>query len=300
MKAVYNFTEIDTAQTPSDWHNRAFQYGDGLFETMVLQNGTVRFLTDHHQRLTDGMAVLEMAVPPGLTADYLQKAACDLAKIENPATGGNAQNVDSTLDGDTHSLIHSFNHSKLTHRVRLHVWRKPGGLYTPASHEADFLLTVQPMAPPSVSVKERVIFYEDIRLNHSVVSPFKTGSALAYVMAGLARKKAGADDAILLDTNGFIAECVASNLFWLKNRQLFTPSLDSGCVAGVMRKNVIAWMKNEDIRVEEGLFKKADLLDAEAVFCCNVAGIQWIRRIGDTVFDPSVEFTALLQRALKQ
>ena len=317
MKAVYNFTEIDTAQTPADWHSRAFQYGDGLFETMMLQKGTVRFLADHYQRLTEGMAALQMTVPPGLSAEYLQAAARDLAKfaqnadaigdIKNPATGGNA-----------HSIIPPSNHSKLTRRVRLHVWRKPGGLYTPTSHGADFLLAVQPSVPPVVSIKEKVIFYEDIRLCRSAISPFKTGSALPYVMAGLARKNAGADDAILLDTNGFVAECVASNLFWLKianpaigrnaqnenpaagNATVFTPSLASGCVAGVMRKNIIDGLSRHGLSVEERLFKKADLLAADAVFCCNVAGIQWIRRIEDTVFDSLAEFTVVLQWILEQ
>lgn len=260
MKAVFNFMAVDTGQAnglPGGWHNRAFQYGDALFETMILQNGSVRFLAEHFQRLTAGMHALDMILPTGFTIDSLQNSIFQLA--QTCGFGNNA-------------------------RLRLHVWRKPGGLYTPDSQEVDFLLTAQPLVPPTISVKENVIFYEDVRLVHSAISGFKTGSALPYIMAGIARKKAGADDAILLDVYGHIAECVASNLFWLKDGTIFTPSLESGCVAGVMRKNSIFEMRQTSVPVHEGLFTKADLLNADAVFCCNVAGVQVIRSINGKVF----------------
>lgn len=272
MKAVFNFAVVEAEKIPADLQNRAFLYGDGLFETLILQQGTLRFLTDHYQRLTAGMAALHMRVPDKFTPGALQNSILQLAK--------------TCQLGDTA-------------RVRLNVWRQPGGLYTPESQDVDFLITIHPLATPVISVKRKVILYEDIRLNHSVISSFKTTSALPYVMAGLARKAAGAEDAILLDTNGWVAECVASNIFWLRDGTWYTPGLESGCVAGVMRKNILGWMRNNLVSVEEGLFKKNHLLDAEAVFCCNVAGIQWIQSIGETTFAPDYMFTALLNRVLQ-
>ncbi len=261
MKAIFNFTAVETGQPdwfPGGWPNRAFQYGDGLFETMILQNGGIRFLADHFQRLTSGIQALDMVLPAGCTAGYLQNSIFELA--QTCGLGGNAW-------------------------LRLHVWRKPGGLYTPDSQEVDFLLTAQPLVPPTVSVKEKVVFYEDVRLVHSALSGFKTISALPYVMAGIARKKAAADDAILLDVHGHVAECVASNLFWIKDGAVFTPGLESGCVAGIMRKNSISRMRQTSVPVHEGLFTKADLLAADTVFCCNVAGIQLIKTIDGKIFE---------------
>lgn len=260
MKAIFDFTAVETTQAgwfPGGWHNRAFQYGDGLFETMVLQDGVIRFFADHFQRLTLGMQALDMVLPAGFTAGYLQNSIFQLA--QTGGLGGNA-------------------------RLRLQVWRKPGGLYTPDSREAGFLLTAQPLVPPTVSVKENVVFYGDVRLVHSAISGFKTTSALPYVMAGIARKKAAADDAILLDVHGHVSECVASNLFWIKDGTVFTPGLESGCVAGIMRKNSIFRMRQTSVPVQEGLFTKADLLAADAVFCCNVAGIQLIKTIEGRIF----------------
>lgn len=264
MKAIFNFTAVET-DSPAGadgyfdgWQNRAFQYGDSLFETMILQNGSVRFFADHFQRLIAGMQALNMAAPAGFTPGALQNSILKLS--QTLGLGGYA-------------------------RLRLQVWRKPGGLYTPDSQGIDFLLTAQPTAPPVVAVKENVIFYEDVRLVHSAISGFKTGSALPYVMAGIARKKAGADDAILLNVHGHVAECVASNLFWRKGGTWFTPGLNSGCVAGVMRKNSIFQIGQTPSPVREGLFVKDDLLAADAVLCCNVAGIQLIKSINGKVFD---------------
>ncbi len=262
---------VEADKIPVPVQNRAFQYGDGLFETMIWQNGKIRYLADHYQRLTAGMAALSLTVPPGLSARYLQNSISQLAKTCQ--LGDNA-------------------------RVRLQVWRKAGGLYTPDSQGIDFLLTVLPLVTPTISVKANVIFYEEVRLYHSAISSFKTSSALPYVLAGLARKAAHADDAILLDVHGHVAECVASNLFWLKNRVLYTPSLESGCVAGVMRKNVITQMQNDPIPIKEGLFKKESLLSADAVFCCNVAGMQWIESIEKSTFETPVWLAAQLGRVL--
>jgi len=68
------------------------------------------------------------------------------------------------------------------------------------------------------------------------VSAFKTLNALPYVLAGNYRKQLGVDEVILLDTHGHLAECVASNLFWLKDGMLYTPSLNTGCIGGIIRQ----------------------------------------------------------------
>jgi len=272
MKAVFNFTVVEADKIPVNLPNRAFQYGDGLFETLVLQNGQVRYIADHYHRLTGGMAALQINVSSGLTPEWLQNSIAELAQIN--VLGNQA-------------------------RARLQVWRQPGGLYTPVSSEADFLLTVYPLVQPTVSVKEKVIFYEDVRLQYSAISSFKTCSALPYVLAGLTRKAAGTDDAILLDNAGHIAECVASNLFWFKDGQLFTPSLQTGCVEGILRKNSIRQAHQISLSVTEGLFTKQAILSAQCVFCCNVAGIQLIRQINGTVFDVNPDWMPWLLSLLQ-
>lgn len=257
MNLVYNFSVAEQDSSVVPWHNRAFQYGDGLFETIIYRNGKVYFLPDHVERLTQGVRALAMQLPEGLTVQYLERVIPELARQ---------------------------NGLKETARIRLQVWRKPGGLYTPAEQQTDFCITTLPVDVESYAIKENVRFFEDVRLSYSTLSAFKTCSALPYVLAGIHKQRTQADDVILLDVHGHVAECMASNLFWLKNNTLYTPSLASGCVGGVMRRQILHYAAQLHLPVKEGLFSREELLSADAVFCCNVAGIQSIRRIEKTEF----------------
>lgn len=248
---LYNFNFIEIAVSP-EFTNRAFLYGDGLFETMLLKEGKVRFLPDHWERLLAGTAAFKMQLPQGFTLEYLYSSIPILA--ERTGLGNNA-------------------------RVKLQVWRKAGGLFTPTESEAEWAIFVYPLSENAQVIKEKVGFYEDVRLHFSSISSYKTCSALPYVMAGIAKKERQLDDIVLFDVYGNIAECSVSNIFWLKNGQLFTPAIESGCIAGVMRKQLLSKANELGIKVIEGLFPTIELLEAEAVLTCNVAGIQQIRQI---------------------
>ncbi len=242
--------------------NRAFQYGDGLFETIIYRQGHIRFLEDHYTRLMNGVKAFQMQVAQEFSLPYMEEHIYKLIEANNLG-----------LDA----------------RVRVHVWRKPGGTYTPLHHEADFCITAHTLsaALPFVSPKERVAFFEDIRVVASPLSRFKTCNALPYVMAGIAMKQKEANDMILLDVHGHLAECIASNLFWVKENMLYTPGLQSGCIEGIMRKQLLRKAKELQVPVQEGLFSKEDILSADALFCCNVAGIQVIRQVEEVVFAAS-------------
>jgi len=164
-------------------------------------------------------------------------------------------------------------------RIRLQVWRQAGGLYTPAVFEIHYVITAQASAPPTVSLKSKVFFYEDTRLFFSAISRFKTCNALPYVLAGIARQKAAAEEMILLDVFGNLAECIASNLFWVSDNTVYTPALQSGCIEGIMRKQLIHLFRQAGFSLVEGLYPKERLLGADSAFCCNVAGIQWLEQV---------------------
>ncbi|MDJ1482339.1 aminotransferase class IV [Cytophagaceae bacterium YF14B1] len=264
MKAVFNFTMVEMDNLSEYLDNRAFRYGDGLFETIIVQNKRIPFLKDHYERLLNGMKILQMNVPADFSLDYLQREIMQLCKLVG-------------LSDDA--------------RLRLQIWRKPGGLYTPESNDIDFLLTAFPFIRPHVSIKNRLIFYEDIRLHHSILSPYKTSSALPYVMAGIARKSAGVDDVILMDVYGHIAECVASNIFWIKENVLYTPSLESGCIAGIIRKAILREAALMFSEVKEDLFHKEVLFTADTIFTCNVAGIQLVKEINGVSFHTDTPLT---------
>lgn len=259
MKCIYNFQLTEETMVSVPLHNRAFQYGDGLFETMRFQEGKTLFLADHWERLSTGMDILQMKLPANFSSYYLETAIAQLVEANQLSPRA---------------------------RIRLQVWRKAGGLYTPSQRKAEFYISTQPFVETPVE-KEKVLFYQDVRLTYSPLSSLKTCNALPYIMAGMAKTDAGADDMILLDTKGHISECIASNIFWIKNGRLYTPSLQSGCIAGIMRKQILRQAKKSAISVQEGLFPISEILEADAVFCSNIAGIQTIRQIEDTTFNNS-------------
>jgi len=100
-------------------------------------------------------------------------------------------------------------------------------------------------------------------------------------MAGIAKKERGLDDIILLhaDPENHLAECLASNLFWFDEGVLYTPAVETGCVNGIMRQFILRIAASIGLPVDIGLYPRNRLSVAEAVFACNVSGIQWIRSI---------------------
>lgn len=253
MYLVYNSVlspEVDFGINGAD---RAFQYGDGLFETLRYQNGRIAFWPDHYDRLTRGMVALHLDQPDAFTADALHDQLMEV------------------LTANT--LLNT------TARIKIQVWRQPGGLYTPTSCSANVLITARSGQPFMVTEKERMGIFAGVQLVQSVVSAYKTINALPYVLAGLAKQAGGFDDMVLLDTGGHAAECVASALFWLRNETLFLPSLETGCIDGILRRQLIRLAPELGFQVQTGLFFSDEFANADAVFCGNVMGVQRFRSV---------------------
>ncbi|GAB3316451.1 aminodeoxychorismate lyase [Larkinella ripae] len=259
MNVVLNGDVVPEEVVQLSLNDRAFQYGDGLFETIRYEHHEVRFWPDHYDRLSRGMEALSLQAPPFFDSELLHDQIMRLLKANH------------LLDQAT--------------RIKLQVWRKPGGLYTPTNAHSNFLLTARSGPAFAFTDKTKVGFFDAVRLSPSPVSAYKTLNALPYVLAGLAKQHEQADDMVLLDQHGHLAECIASNLFWLSDNQLFTPSLASGCIDGILRRQLLRRAPKHGLIVQEGLFLPNVLSQADAVFCTNVAGIQWVRQIGSQSFD---------------
>ena len=249
MKVIFNGKLLREEEILFSPANRAFSYGDGIFETMIVRRGTCSLLSLHYKRLTNGLRILGI-VPPF----RLQE-----------------------LEGFIWELSTQFKGSPVL-RMRLQLWRKSGGLYTPESGEADFLLTAAEQKKPNYT-KEKAAFSKTVHLHFSSFSSMKTMSALPYVLAGKEMKQRQLDELILTDAEGHVAEGSSSNLFWIKDGLWHTPHLQSGCIAGVMRTYLIGQLEEKQIPVQEVLVKKEELYEAEALIGCNVTGLYTIKRL---------------------
>ena len=255
MFLVYNSDILRDTDCQIFTNDRAFQYGDGLFETIRYERDHVWFWPDHYARLRAGLKALHLTLLANLNEASIYQQIINLLKT-NQLTGQTA-------------------------RIKIQVWRQTGGLYTPTTNYANILISVQPGQPFAISERAAVGIFEDIRLHVSPYSAFKTLSSLPYVMAGIAKKERSLDDVILLNVSpaNYLAECLASNLFWFDKGTLYTPTVDTGCVDGILRQQILQRATAIGQSVNIGFHRLGSLSSAEAVFCCNVNGIQWIRSI---------------------
>ncbi len=235
--------------------NRAFQYGDGLFETIVCPGGIPRFLADHHSRLTQGMEALGMEGAGDLSLETL---GSEIARSLP------AKNADA--------------------KVKVQVWRREGGLYTPENNGFHILVSAVPYTPSILTGDCEAGMCDSVRLAFTPVSRFKTCNALPYVLAGLEKKRKGLDEIVLLSQEGFLSECVSSNLFWVKDSTVYTPHLKAGCVAGVGRKQVKAALRENGYAVKTILARPVALQEADCAFATNVNGIRHFTSLGNKSF----------------
>ena len=236
--------------------NRGLGFSDGFFETLVFAAGRLRLAADHHARMAQAAAALYLTLPaPLATPEALETTLARLATANHLPTA----------------------------RLRLQLWRAGGGRYTPPTDTAEWLATAEAFV-----ADESMIEKADFALEtHSIYSPLsfcKGPQAWLYVRAAHERQQRGLDEIILCDAAGHVAEAGAAAIFWVKDEVLFTPSLTSGCVAGVRRAQVLRAARAADVECREGLFGQNELLAADAAFTANVASIRLIQVLGEAVF----------------
>ncbi|MEL6589105.1 MAG: aminotransferase class IV [Bacteroidota bacterium] len=255
--------------------NRSFKYGDSLFETIRVYQGKALFLLYHLERLTAGMKVLKFQFSKESFQDHIR------------------EEIDRLL-----ALNQVSNHGY----IRLQVYRSGAGAYTPIQHEPYYLMEAQsfkddPFQAPS---SLQIVAYRELGLRYDVVSRFKTGNALPYVLAGIYAREQGADDAVLFQDKE-VADTAGANLFIVKQQKLFTPPIESGCLDGVMRRQLFLLCQELRVPLQAKKLKHKDLLQADEIFLTNsVRGIMPVSRYEDVVWEGDAPLTQFLRKCLRQ
>jgi branched-chain amino acid aminotransferase len=192
--------------------DRGFLYGDALFEGMLVIGGRPFHWREHMERLQQGMKLLQLTVP--FSPDEL--LACALKLVER---------------NEMPECI-----------LRLNITRGITARgYSPrnATHPA-VVMTLHP-APVIEKLPRWRVVTASFRLpSNDPLTSFKTANKLTQVLARAEADAAGAQEAILLNTEGRLAEGTTSNLFWVKDSTIFTPPLPDGALPGVTRALVLA------------------------------------------------------------
>lgn len=109
-------------------------------------------------------------------------------------------------------------------------------------------------------------------------SNLKSTNYSLFINAAKWAKDNGLDDCLLLNSKGNICESSISNVFIVKEKQVFTPSLPEGCIEGVMRKWLISCLKTKGHLVKQTAISPNELETADEIFLTNaIRGIRWVK-----------------------
>ncbi len=171
-------------------------------------------------------------------------------------------------------------------KVRIYIVRKDGGLYIPKLNDANIVVEAAYLSKGPYELNQDglvVGLFNDFARVKQPFSEFKSMNALPFVLAGVFAKENNFDDAILINEVGSIVEATSSNLFCVKGKKIYTPSLNTGCVHGIMRKEIIEIANCLGYNVEEKDNLTLDtLLEMDELFLTNaVSGIKWVTGLND-------------------
>jgi len=208
--------------------------GLGVFETMRSYNGVIFALEDHLNRLHHGLKVLKIPQP------------CDRQKLR-------AYIYDALK---TNRLKNA--------RIRLTVWKGK------KSVRMAIIVSPNKPYPKTKYAKGFKAMISNIRIDRKPrFCEVKSLDYFSFLMARRQAKVKGFDEALLLNPKGYISEGSYTNIFYVKDKVLFTPQLNSGCLNGITRQYVCAIAKRLKIEVKETLVLPGDLLQSDEAFVTN-------------------------------
>ena len=209
---------------------RGFLFGDGLFETCRFVNKKIINFEAHLARIKIGLLTLKFNI--------------DIKNIETKC----------------YNLIKSNNLQDGI--IRISISRGIGSKGYLPTNETSNLLIIQTKELPNAPKNANLIICD--------INPppfkFKSANALQYILAKIFAEENNYFDSIMLDEKGYICETSSANIFWIKDKIIYTPNDSCNMVKGTIRK---ALLEMKDIKIKCGKFKISDLKNADEVFITN-------------------------------
>jgi 4-amino-4-deoxychorismate lyase len=242
MHVYVNGKIVPVEQATVSAMDHGFLYGIGLFETVRVYGGRLFLWEAHYARLCSGLLALRFAVP--WTAEELADAILDTVRanqlqdayVRLSVTGG-SEGVGLVSEGYP--------------RPSLYIFVKP---------------VAQVVEPPAT---KRLV---TLSVRRQTAEGFQRFKSHNYLNNALARLEVGSRpdaEGLFLTHDGFLAEGIVSNLFWVREGRLYTPSLETGILDGITRRHVLSLARELGIAWEEGLYRPDTLRSAEEVFLTN-------------------------------
>jgi branched-subunit amino acid aminotransferase/4-amino-4-deoxychorismate lyase len=228
--------------------DRGFMLGDGIFETIAIHGGRPEFLSQHLERMFHSAEALLIPVP--VTAPQLVEILDELI-ARNEVSYGRAR---ITLSRGV--PVSDFDDA--TPRPWTDDWKPT------------LSVVVRPVTNAPAPAAVKLITATRLMAPGTVARQHKSLSYLDLLHARHIARERGAFDALLLNTNGHVMEASIANVMWLDAQgHVCTPSLEAGCLPGIMRGVAIAACRAQGVRVIEGQYPVADMLRARSVWAMN-------------------------------
>ncbi|MGA2854437.1 MAG: branched-chain-amino-acid transaminase [Verrucomicrobiota bacterium] len=217
-------------------------YGDGVFEGIRAYHGRVFKLKEHIDRLFYSAKAILLELP--MSHAQLMAATVETCRKNKIRDG----------------------------YIRLVVTRGVGTLgLNPRSCKRPSIIIIADkiqLYPPELYQRGLdIVTVPTARNLHSALNPaIKSLNYLNNILAKIEANNAGVEEAVMLNAEGFVAECTGDNLFIVKNRALFTPPLSAGALYGITRQTVIELAEEAGLKVSEPNLTRYDLFNADECF----------------------------------
>lgn len=222
--------------------DHGFLYGDGVFEGIRAYNGRVLKLHEHIDRLYDSAKAIMLDI--GVSKDEMVKIVLESLRINN--------------------LKDSY--------IRLVISRGMGdlGLDPRKCPKPSIICIAAHIAvyPPELYERGLEIVTATVRRNiPEALNPrIKSLNYLNNILAKIEANRQGAPEAIMLNQDGFVAECTADNIFIIKNGRITTPPAYMGALGGITKDTVVEIAKTLGKTVEENVFTRYEVYTADEMF----------------------------------
>lgn len=232
--------------------SQGFQFGYGVFETILISKGVPCFVDMHYERLKAGCSRLGLGLKLDIEVIYTQ--AVRLSQACN-ITDGRLKLI-CFRDVDADSTIMTLSHYRV---------------------EAEYIQKGIRLGISSIK-----------RNPHSPMSYMKSLNYTENILAKAEVKSQGYDEALFLNVYSKLCEGAVSNVFWVKANVIYTPEIDCGILEGITRRQVLDICSSLELKYKEGSYDLTEILSADEVFITNsLMGIMPVCRVDNTTYNIS-------------
>lgn len=252
--------------------SRGLRYGDGVFVTLRIRDGVLLDAELQMNRLLEAARAIGLAAPasfetPPSAAETLASIVADL----DPAT----------IEGVA--------------RLQWFAGAGPRG-FGRETVRAEALIDLTPRPDPR---SPSIVVFPGGHVPVPALPRYKTCSSLANILCAREAFRMGADAAVRVES-GALLETASANVFWIRDRTLFTPSASLPLYPGSVRERILECASIVGLVVEDGKFGADALVDAQAVFLADAArGIEIVRSVDGRAMGPPPSITAELRTAVE-